>query len=85
MMILKEIKTDSDDFLIGYVYVVNGVYFYEDIEKSHHLFESLIDGFKNKLDELKDRGRTCKLWLQYLEMVSIVYDFIHAERLGNWR
>lgn len=33
---------------------------------------------------MKKRGPTSKLWMQYWEMISIVKDFIRAERSGNW-
>ena len=29
--------------------------------------------------------RTAKLWLQYLEMVEILFSFIKSDRTGNWQ
>ena len=31
------------------------------------------------------KGRTAKLWLQYMEMVQILRTFIKAERTGDWK
>lgn len=39
----------------------------------------------NKLNELKARGTTAQLWVQYFEMVSIPLDFVRAERLGLYK
>lgn len=33
---------------------------------------------------LQKRGPTAKLWMQYWQMISLVKDFIRAERAGNW-
>ena len=35
-------------------------------------------------DEVKNASRTGKLWLNYVEYVTIMQLFIHAERSGNW-
>ena len=42
---------------------------------------------KGKLDDLKQTmtTRTAMLWLQYLDMVSILQSFIKAERMANWK
>ena len=42
---------------------------------------------KWKLDDLKQTmtTRTSILWLQYLDMVSILQRFIKAERMANWK
>ena len=42
---------------------------------------------KGKLDDLKQTmtTRTAMLWLQYLDMVSILQRFIKAERVANWK
>jgi len=34
--------------------------------------------------DLKKQSRTCELWLTYLEYISIVKEFIYAERTSNW-
>ena len=42
----------------------------------------------NFLEKYKDQlaliPRTARLWIQYLEYVTIVKNFIRAERTGNW-
>ena len=42
---------------------------------------------KGKLDDLKQTmtTRIAMLWLQYLDMVSILQRFIKAERMANWK
>ena len=42
---------------------------------------------KRKLDDLKQtmKTRTSMLWLQYLDMVSILQRFIKAEWMANWK
>ena len=42
---------------------------------------------QGKLDDLKQTmtTRTAMLWLQYLDMVSILQRFIKAERMANWK
>ena len=31
------------------------------------------------------KGRTAKLWIQYMDMVELLRQFIRAERTGNWQ
>ena len=41
----------------------------------------------NKINEWKqsmEGYKTAKLWLQYMEMVQILRDFIRSARAGNW-
>ena len=42
---------------------------------------------KGKLDDLKQTmtTRTAMLWLQYMDMVSILQRFTKAERMANWK
>ena len=44
---------------------------------------SLCEILKVKTNYLKEY-RTARLWIQYMEMVSVLRDFIRAERTGNW-
>lgn len=47
----------------------------------------VLDRFGENLDKKKDALRslkTSKLWMQYLDMVDIVRNFIKGERTGNW-
>lgn len=39
---------------------------------------------ENKLDEIENRGKTCKLWVLYFRMVSLLKSFLAAERMGDW-
>jgi len=41
--------------------------------------------FKNQLDVLKENGATSKLWMQYIDMISLMKEYIMAERMGNWK
>ncbi|XP_065662104.1 uncharacterized protein LOC136084858 [Hydra vulgaris] len=49
---------------------------------------SVVIRFTNLIENLKIQlfrsSRTAKLWLQYLEYISIIKMFIRAERTGNW-
>ncbi|KYN29124.1 hypothetical protein ALC57_01443, partial [Trachymyrmex cornetzi] len=40
--------------------------------------------FNQQLQELKENDPTAKLYVQYFEMVSLLFQFIHAERSGDW-
>lgn len=58
---------------------------YENVEgcvENSNLFPSK---FLDKLNELKARGPTAQLWVQYFEMVTIALDFVRAERLGLYK
>lgn len=44
--------------------------------------KDIIDRFKSKLI---NESRTAKLWLQYMNMVDILKDFLRSERTGNWK
>ena len=39
---------------------------------------------KNLKDKLAAGSRTARLWIQYLDYIQVVKDFIRAERTGNW-
>jgi len=36
-------------------------------------------------EALVQKSRTAKLWLQYMDHITLVKDFIRAERTGNWQ
>ena len=38
----------------------------------------------NKKEQLKNTNRTARLWVQFLEYVDLMKQFIRAERLGGW-
>ena len=39
---------------------------------------------KNMLCKVESNGPTSKLWVQYLRMITLLKDFIQAERMGYW-
>ena len=39
---------------------------------------------ENLKRELSVKSRTAKLWIQYVDYISIIKMFIRAERTGNW-
>ena len=52
----------------------------------HVCSAGVLERMKGKLDDLKQimTKRTAMLWLQYMDMVSILQRFIKAERMANW-
>ena len=55
----------------------------EAIEKSE-LFQELIIKFADRKKMLQQSSRTAKFWLQYIQYVEILKDFIRSERTGNF-
>lgn len=53
------------------------------IEQSES-FKSVAEKFKKRLTQLEAHGPTAKLWIQYFRMVTILKQFIEAERSSNW-
>ena len=39
----------------------------------------------SNLKFVQDLNRTGKLWVQFMDFVSLIRMFIHAERTGNWQ
>lgn len=56
-----------------------------EIIENDNVFSCLKKEFRNVFDSLRKRGKTAQLWLQYFEMVTLVQQFIHAERTGNFQ
>ena len=65
---------------------------FEDVDSNKLTFASLVHNevllngstrCHAKLNELKNRGATAALWVQYFKIVSIVKNYIVAERSGN--
>ncbi|CAH0552820.1 unnamed protein product [Brassicogethes aeneus] len=50
----------------------------------HEDFKIIKEKFIEHLNLVQKRGPTAKLWMQYWQMISLVKDFIRAERTGNW-
>lgn len=57
---------------------------YEECTKDPVL-KKMTECLLNTLETFKSNGPTSKLFIQYFEMVTIVLQFIEAERLGNWK
>ena len=55
----------------------------ENVNKSEALSKlfSFLEKYK---DRLALRSRTARIWIQYLEYVTVVKNFIRAERTGKW-
>lgn len=41
--------------------------------------------FNDKLQDMKKNGPTAELFVQYFEMVTVLLQFIDAEKCGNWK
>ena len=50
--------------------------------QSSETFIKLSQLFEEKLCELEKKSKTAKLWISYFRMVSILKDFVAAERMG---
>ena len=63
--------------------VIAGRCGYDGINKSNAIknFETKFESYKQIL---KDKSRTAKLWLQYLDYIDVVKMFIRAERTADW-
>lgn len=46
--------------------------------------EPVLNAISSAMKKLEERSRTAKLWLQYCNNVSIMLDFVRAERTGDW-
>lgn len=47
-------------------------------------FQAIVQKFNDALQNLEKNGPTAKLWANYFRMVTLVKQFIQAERMGNW-
>lgn len=47
-------------------------------------FEIINRKFREAMHNLESHGPTAKLWMQYFRMVTLIKQFIEAERRGNW-
>ncbi|KYN02784.1 hypothetical protein ALC62_06362 [Cyphomyrmex costatus] len=52
--------------------------------ESNTFFKAVAEKFEKQLIQLEKNGPTAKLWIQYLRMVTLVKQFVEAERMGNW-
>ena len=62
--------------------LMNGSVSIEDLEDSDVITE--MHRLLSKWENSRTCLRTARLWLQYIEMVDILKQFLQAERLGNW-
>ncbi len=51
---------------------------------SNQLLKSLMEHFSTIKEKLM-KHRTAKIWIQYINMVDLLRDFIRSERTGNWK
>lgn len=49
------------------------------------LFQIVARKFQEELKKLENNDPTAKLWIQYFRMITLVKQFIEAERMGNWQ
>lgn len=52
------------------------------MEKEEYV--AIRDKYYNRFQEIKKRGPTAELMIQYMEMVQLVKDFIRSERSGDF-
>ncbi|GBO37444.1 hypothetical protein AVEN_161634-1 [Araneus ventricosus] len=52
--------------------------------EENELLKVVSTKFRQALHTLESRGPTAKLWVQYFSMVTLIKQFIEAERMGNW-
>lgn len=51
---------------------------------SNHIIADITIKLKSTMDKLEKRGKTSKLWIQYVRMISLVRSLLHADRSTNW-
>lgn len=51
---------------------------------SDDIFKEVTAYFEEEFQFLEKQNPTCKLWVQYCQMVFIVKDFLYAEKSGDW-
>ena len=52
--------------------------------RENALLTSLQNKLRNELNRVKENGPTAALWVQYVNMISLMKKFIVAERCGDW-
>lgn len=85
LLIFDELKKDNLEFreCIKNANNFRIIFNFEEIQSSEE-FEKLNKIFEHKLEEIETRGKTCKLWVLYFRMVSLLKSFIASERMGSW-
>ncbi|KYM96907.1 hypothetical protein ALC62_12417 [Cyphomyrmex costatus] len=86
---LSKIILDSIDFTDAELDVLDDLC--KVIERSSVLtatnveeIQEIMRKFNNELKTLKSRSPTARLWVQYYEMITLMKNFIQAERSGDW-
>ncbi|KAG5879205.1 hypothetical protein JTB14_030164 [Gonioctena quinquepunctata] len=55
-----------------------------DLKIENDVLKGALERFSEKLEEMEKHGPTAQLWIQYFRMITLVKQFIKAERSGNW-
>lgn len=55
---------------------------YKEVQ-DHNFFNILNGKFLEKIIEIEECGKTAKLWIQYIRMISIAKAFARSEKMGN--
>lgn len=55
----------------------------EEVDEDERL-QKICEKMLELMETLANVGRTSRLWLQYFHCITLVMQFIEAERLGNW-
>ena len=56
-----------------------------DMLLTNQSFTEIVDKFENKIKVLdNESNKTLQLWILYFRMVSVLNDFLYAERTGDW-
>lgn len=86
LLIFDELKNESVEFKN---LTENEDYFTYDMNideiNSNEAFKSLNELIENHLQKIEKRGKTAKLWIQYFRMVTLLKQFLAAERMGDWK
>ena len=53
-------------------------------EESDENVKNIVQLLVTKLEDMRKKNRTSKLWTQYIKMLGILGKFVKAERTGNW-
>lgn len=86
MFIIEQLKEDNAEFN-NLLTDEHAFSFDMDIDRiqNNENFEKISKLYQSKINEIEKRGKTCKLWILYYKMVSLLRKIIAAERMGNWK
>lgn len=85
MIILEEvdIQQESREYISAMLIGMENTMTYQNLLEDVTI-EQLKMQFVEATKSLREKGKTAKLWLQYLELVTIMIHFIQSERTGDW-